>query len=85
MTLQLKSLEIQVKYTAPDTPQMNGVVEHGFVFLSACARAMMLTAKFKFETHMATLGQILSKGRNDQQLYGNYGRQHYVYTTTVIL
>lgn len=43
---QLKRMGIEIEYTAPDTPQMNGVVERGFAVCTAKGRAMMHDAGF---------------------------------------
>ena len=39
--LRREGSEIQFKFTAPDTPQQNGVVDHAFPTLMGHTRAMM--------------------------------------------
>ena len=38
--------KIQFEFTAPATPQQNGIVEHAFPTLMGCTRAMMNYAGF---------------------------------------
>ena len=44
--LKKDGLKIQFKFTAPDMPQQNGIVEHAFPTLMGCTRAMMNYAGF---------------------------------------
>ena len=46
---QLRELGIKVEYTAPNTPQQNGVAERGFAMITARGRAMMLHAQLSLE------------------------------------